>query len=269
MNAASGKVIGTDTGLIKAFGIHPGEVISLVGGGGKTTMMFALARNLVAGGKMVISTTTTKIMEPMSSQTHLIVEPDEDKLLSMVISELENHRHITLVSERLASGKLKGIRPKTVTSLTVLVPSGCIIVEADGAAGKPLKAPNAAEPVIPEITSLVIPVVGIDALECRLAPVNVFRPDIVSELTGLSPGSIITPDAIATLITHVDGIARGSPARARIIPLINKMDLIWDLLAAQTLALKILAKRHPQIKRVILGQMQLPGSVVQIVSQMG
>ena len=59
--------------LKEAFGIGPGEIVSLVGGGGKTTLMFALAQELTSGGQSVITTTTTRIFEPSASDTCLIV----------------------------------------------------------------------------------------------------------------------------------------------------------------------------------------------------
>ena len=262
-------VIRKPIGFRQAFDIHRGEVISLVGGGGKTTLMFALAHELEATGERVVSTTTTKILEPSDSETFLILEPDEEKMLARLISELEEHRHITLATERLPSGKLNGISPEMVTRLAELKSVPYVIVEADGAAQKPIKAPNATEPVISESVSLVVPVVGIDALGCRLAGDNVFRPEIASRLTGLSPGGTISVDTIATLITHPQGIIKGSPAHARIIPLINKVDLVQDLSSAEDVASKILEKGHPQIKRVILGQVQLTEPVVRVVLATG
>ncbi|MDO8716997.1 MAG: selenium cofactor biosynthesis protein YqeC [Dehalococcoidales bacterium] len=240
--------------LRQAFDIRHREVISLVGGGGKTTLMFALAHELEAAGENVVSTTTTRILEPTAADTFLIVEPDEERLLSRVMDELKNHRHITLAAFKTPDGKLKGISPALVDRLASFTSEGgYIIVEADGAARKPLKAPNATEPVIPESTSLVIAVVGMDALGCRLTEENVFRPEIVSRLTGLAQGDKVTADTIATLITHAEGIIKGSPAHARIVPFINKIDIIKDPAAAEDLADKILGKGHPQIKRVVLG----------------
>lgn len=238
--------------LRKAFDIHRGEVISLVGGGGKTTLMFALAHEMEAAGEEVISTTTARIFEPSVSETFLIVEPDEERMISRLFAELKNHRHITLASKKLLDGKLKGISPETVDLLAELKVVFYIVVEADGSARKPLKAPNATEPVIPGSTSMVIPVVGMDALGSRLTEDNVFRPEIVSRLTGLAKGGTVTADTIATLITHPQGIIKGSPAHARIVPLINKIDLVKDLSAAE-IAAKILSEGHPQIKRVVLG----------------
>jgi len=258
----------TTTSLKEAFDLHLGEVISLVGAGGKTTLMFALAHELVSSDGCVITTTTTKILEPLPSQTpFLLVEKDEEELMRLFLQNLDKYRHITLTSERLASGKLNGISPELVVKLANLNQVSYIIVEADGAARKSLKAPNATEPVIPDNTSLVVPVVGIDALGCRLTEEDVFRPEIVSNLLGVPLGSVISAGSIAFLITHHQGIIKGSPDQARIIPFINKMDLDKDLSKGRDLASKILAVRRPQIKRVVLGQAQLPEPVIEVITR--
>ena len=253
--------------LKEALDIKPGEVISLVGGGGKTTLMFALARELAPSGKSVITTTTTKILEPSSAETPLLLlEPDEEQMLMALLQNLDKYKHITLATEKLSSGKLNGVSPGLVAKLAELNQVSYIIVEADGAAQRSLKAPNPTEPVIPHNTSLVIPVVGIDAVGCRLTEEDVFRPEIVSRLLGLPLGEVISAKAIAILITHPQGITKGSPAQARIIPFINKVDLDEGLSKGRDLASKILAMRHPQIEKVVLGQVQLPEPVIEVIS---
>jgi probable selenium-dependent hydroxylase accessory protein YqeC len=252
----------------EACDIRHGEVISLVGGGGKTTLMFALARELASGGDCVVTTTTTKILEPSPSETPLLLlTTDEEELMRLLLVNVDKYRHITLASERLNSGKLNGISPEFVVKLAGLRQESFIVVEADGAAHKSLKAPNPTEPVIPVNTSLVIPVVGIDAVGCRLTEKDVFRPEIVSNLLGLPLGEVISPDAIAFLVTYHQGIIKGSPEQARIVPFINKVDLDKNLSKARELASKILAVRHPQIERVVLGQAQSPEPVIEVVSQ--
>ena len=254
--------------LKEALDIKPGEVISLVGGGGKTTLMFALARQLASSGSCVITTTTTKIFEPLSSETPLLLlGTDEEEMIRLLLQNVDKYRHITLASERLASGKLNGISPELVVKLTELKQVSYIIVEADGAAHRSLKAPNPTEPIIPYNTSLVIPIVGIDALGCRLTEENVFRPEIVSKLLGLPLGEVISAESIAFLITHPQGIIKGSPDQARIVPFINKVDLDKGLSKGRDLASKILAMRHPQITQVVLGQAQLPEPVVEVISR--
>ena len=251
---------------MQALDVRRSEVISLIGGGGKTTLMFALAGELAATGEAVITTTTTRIFKPSASETFLILEPDEEKLIARMLSELKNYRHISLAAEDLPSGKIGGIRPEIVNRLAKLEPLSYVIVEADGARRKSLKAPNATEPVIPDSTSLVVPVVGIDALGCQLTKENVFRPEIVSWITGLPLGSIISAETIATLVTHTEGIIKGSPGHARIIPLLNKVDLEGGLSKARDLAARILERKHSQIQKVLLAQVQCREPVVEVVS---
>ncbi len=253
--------------LRQAFGIQPGAVISLVGGGGKTSLMFALAHEIEGAGETVVTTTTTRIFEPPAGETFLIVEADEETLFSRLSWAFGKYNHVTLASVRLPGGKLKGIAPETVDRLAGLKLVSYIVNEADGSARKPLKAPNATEPVIPESTTLVIAVVGIDALGLPLTEANVFRSEIVSRLTGLEPGSPITEDMVATLLTHAEGIAKGTPAHAGIVPLINKIDKMPDLLTAESLAHRILAKGYPGIKRVVLGQIKRREPIIKVIGE--
>ena len=187
--------------LIEAFEIRENEVISIVGGGGKTTLMFALAQELMASGHKVITTTTTRIGadEPDKFNSSLLLEEDDRILLSTLPENLLNYAHLTVVRQiSPEKDKLLGYPPEVIDRIAKMGLAD-IIVEADGARGKPIKAPNATEPVIPQSTTLVIPVVGMDALGAKLNEDNAFRPEIISQLTGLKPGEPITEDAIATL----------------------------------------------------------------------
>jgi probable selenium-dependent hydroxylase accessory protein YqeC len=255
--------------LTEAFNIRPGEVISIVGAGGKTTLMFALAREIMkdAGG-LVITTTTTKIYPPSESDTrHVLISPDRDEIMDFVIKRGDRYGHITIASEFIPStGKLKGIDPELLTTLSKLDTVTTVIVEADGAAKRPLKAPDTAfEPVIPENSSLVIAVVGIDALGCVMDDQHVFRSEIAARLTGTAPGETVSLETIAVLVTHRSGIAFGAPPQARIVPLINKVDLAGVLNDARDLASRILAAHHPQIDRVVLGQVKFHPYVLEVV----
>jgi probable selenium-dependent hydroxylase accessory protein YqeC len=241
--------------FIEALGLREKEVISLVGGGGKTTLMFALARELSSMGQSVITTTTTRILEPSSDETpQLIIEKNAEIIADLLRNNLKKYKHVTLAAEKLTASKLKGISPELIGKLVALKLADYIIVEADGAAGRPLKAPNATEPVIPASTTLVVPVVGIDALNSRLTDESVFRVEIASRLLGIPLGSIITPRDIAALITHPQGILKGSPEGVRIVPFINKMDREINLDRGQDIAHYIWVSGYPGIDTVVLGQ---------------
>ena len=254
--------------LKEAFDIQPGEIISLVGAGGKTTLMFALARELILQKNLVITTTTTKIFPPSPADTpFLLVSEDREAIMDSILREGGKYGHITVASEKIASsGKLRGIEPELIQEFCELSPEAFIIVEADGAAGRPLKAPNIEhEPVIPQNSSLIIPVVGIDALGCTLNDEYVFRADIAARLSGTEVGEVVSQETIATLLTHPDGIVHGSPVHARIIPFINKADLKGSFPKARRLAASILKAGHPQIDRVVLGQVNCQPPDIEVI----
>jgi len=256
--------------LTKALGIKAREVISLVGAGGKTTLMFRLANELTLAGRKVVTTTTTKIMEPTLEETRsLFIDPDEEKVKDFVAGHLGQLRHVTVARERLESRKLKGVSPNLIDELWNSQEMNTIIIEADGAAGRPVKAPREHEPVIPQSTTLVVAILGIDGMEMALTEENVFQPERVSQITGIPVGGKLTDEAMALLIVHPQGISKGSPVSARVAALLNKVDLPNGVTKARDIAYKILDKKHPQIERIVLGQLKNQSPVAGVIFQKG
>ena len=103
-------------------------------------------------------------------------------------AHLDQYRHITIARERLGSGKLKGVSPNLVNELWSSNRIDIIIIEADGAAGRPVKAPRESEPVIPTRTTLVVAILGVDGVGKELNEENVFQPERVSKITGIPAG---------------------------------------------------------------------------------
>ena len=247
-------------------GLKKGGVISLVGAGGKTSMMFRLARELSRQGVAVLTTTTTKIYMPTRQQSSAVIVAEGAKaVLRQAKTLLRCHRHISAGSRILPfQNKLKGFAPDVIDDIWQSGIFRWIIVEADGAAQHSLKAPGDYEPVIPAAASLVIPVVGIDALGETLGRV-VFRPEIASRLLGVSLMATITPEIVASLVTAKSGIAKGSPVGARIIPLINKVDVAGGLEKGRLVAKAIIDKAFPKIEEVVLGHVGREEAVVEVV----
>jgi molybdenum cofactor cytidylyltransferase len=247
--------------LWEALQPRKGEVISFVGAGGKTTAMYCLGRELASQGWRVITTTTTMIRPPtLNPREGLIVESDSAQAVRLVKAALRHKRLITLASQRLgAENKLKGIEPGLVAAITELVDA--VIVEADGARGLSLKAPAAYEPVVPCATTLLVPVVGIDAVGRRLAEETVHRPELVARLTGWALGEMIHPSLLATLLVHPQGALKGAPADARVAPLINKVHDEATLVAARQVA--SLTKANPSLERVLIGAVATDEPVIE------
>ncbi len=239
--------------LMEAFSLRLPARVALVGGGGKTSLMFTLAAEAAASGHRVITTTTTRILVPETRQSScVIVETDEQELERRISEAWQHTRLVTIARELAADNKLLGLAPETLDHLAALNLADLIINEADGAACRPIKAPNLTEPVIPAGTEMVIAVLGVDALGAILDQAHSFRPELISALTGLEMGGIITAEHIAQLVTHPQGIIQHSPGTAVIVPFINKIDLA-DYRTGLFLADAILAQGHPQISRAVFG----------------
>jgi probable selenium-dependent hydroxylase accessory protein YqeC len=252
--------------LAQALGVKAREVISLVGAGGKTTLMFRLAKELSLLGKRVVTTTTTKILEPTSEETRsLFVDSDEERVKDFVTGHLDQYVHITIARERLESGKLKGVSPNLVDGLWNSQGIDTIIIEADGAAGRPVKAPRENEPVIPTSTTSVVAILGVDGLEMKLNEENVFQPERVSKMTGIPVGERLTDEAMAILVTHPEGIFKGTPPSSRVVAFLNKVDIPNGVAKAKGIAQKILDKRHQKIERIVLGQLRNVAPIVEVI----
>jgi len=252
--------------LTGALGIKTREVISLVGAGGKTTLMFRLAQELTVSGKRVVTTTTTKILEPAPGETgSLFIDPDEERIKNFVRRQLDQYHHITVAMERLGSAKLKGISPNLVNGLWRLGGMDAMIIEADGAAGRPVKAPRENEPVIPTTTTLVVAILGVDGMGKELNDENVFQPGGVSRITGVPVGERLTDEAMAILMTHSGGIFKGSPPSSRVVAFLNKADIPDGVAKAKRIARKILNKKNRQIERIVLGQLRSEPPVAEVI----
>jgi len=254
--------------LAVALGMQEGEVLSLVGGGGKTSIMFGTARELMSAGIPVVTTTTTKIMEPRSGQTPHLYLCQGERIPVDFWGVLESHGHVTLAAGRLPGGKLKGIDAGIISSLksdeTIKL---AIIVEADGSAQRPLKAPNETEPVVPEETGHLVAVIGADVFGKRLAPQHVFRPEIYSRHTGLAMGAVITPASIVSSLAHPDGLLRDRPPGASVSVFINKVEGVESLIKSRELAELLLECDIGGLQQVIIGSVKPSPAIMDILQK--
>ena len=248
--------------LRHALGLKEREVISLVGGGGKTSLMFLLGNVLGACGYRVITTTTTKILVPDPDQTPFLSLGETRKA---ILDHVDRYIHLTVASYRVPHGKLQGITPEALEDLWQSGRVDYLVNEADGAAQRPLKAPETYEPIIPACTGVVIALMGADGFDTLLTEEKVFRASIFSRLTGLPLGSPVTDEAIALGFCHRDGIVKGAPGSARIVPFVNKVDLDGALGRSRAFARVLLDRADPRIDRVVLGQVLHEPPVVDVI----
>lgn len=189
-------------------------VISFVGGGGKTTSIYRLAEELTQKGKKVIVTTTTHMQMP------------KDKvILNNNICDMKetlDKKGFVTVGVKSNDDKISAISSDKMIELKEIC--DFLLIEADGAKMLPLKAPDKHEPVVLEITNMVVGVCGIDALGKKIKD-TCHRPNIVSQILGKSQNDIINIDDISTILSSKSGAMKyinNKSMKFRV--LINKVD---------------------------------------------
>ncbi len=225
-----------NTGMKVSAEVEPwsdGRVIALVGAGGKTSLAWRITRILLTRGERVLFTTTTHCLMPAQGAFEVIVvEPRAEQAIAAlsrtmwrsafaaasIVGTLEGVRAGWMPTQPL---KARGFGPADVDAFLGL--GARLVVEADGAQGRWIKAPGAHEPVIPACADVVICVVCIDTIGQPLDAMIAHRPEAVSALTGLPMGDMISEAAIARLLTAENGGRKGIPNGARAIAALTRI----------------------------------------------
>ncbi|NOY12582.1 MAG: putative selenium-dependent hydroxylase accessory protein YqeC [Deltaproteobacteria bacterium] len=230
-------------------------VLSLTGGGGKTSLMFHLARLLSDAGKTVLTTTTTKIFVPTVSQSETVLVDTDPQAILLQAASLPERGHITAAAARMDdTGKLKGFAPEAIRLFEDSGLFDWILVEADGSARRPLKAPAEHEPVIPPNTSILIAVAGLEVLGRPLTEEFVFRSELAGERMNLKAKELITEFALARLFAHPSGSFKGAPHQAARFIFLNQADDAKRCEAGARIAALLRQSPRPVAESLIVGQ---------------
>ena len=170
--------------------------IAFIGSGGKTTAIEQLAKKLLAHGKTVKITTTTKMYWP--------TDPDL--------------RDIYVGAPSGEAGKMRGLPEDARRDL--LDTCDCLLVEADGAKGRPLKFPREFEPVIPLEADLVVLVAGLNGIGKTVGEA-VHCPEQACAFLGVLPEHIVTAADVAALLRLYMEKAAAQVPGARLVMLFN------------------------------------------------
>ncbi len=160
---------------------------AFVGAGGKTTLIHAQAEQFRAEGRRVFVTTST----------HMATEPDT--VLSddpaVILRELDRTGY---VMAGLPHGeKIGPLSPETYAQ--VCRQADVVLVEADGSNRKPIKFPNATEPVIYGNVEEIVVVCGLHALGKPIGDVA-HRLELVLNCLGVPADTPVTVAHIAQLV---------------------------------------------------------------------
>ena len=189
------------------------NIISVVGGGGKTTSIKKLAKELSGIGKKVLITTSTGISIPNKDDyVHLFIK-------TIPLDYKPSSGTIDYYGELIDNIKLKTKDISIVDEIINRNIYDIVLIEADGSKGMPIKAPAAHEPVISELTTMTIGVIGLESLGMKVTEENVHRPEIFIKLTD---SQIVDIEAVINLVQSKNGTFKNSLGKK--ILLLNKAD---------------------------------------------
>ena len=195
--------------ISEALQLSSREMVCAVGGGGKTTLILSLASEGQEKKHPVIVTTTTKMG----------LEEDRE-FLTVMDEKVPPTDQVVRWIGGIQGERVLGRDPKEV-DVCFSDFHGWVLVEADGARRRPIKAPASHEPVIPSQATLVVLNIGLDAVKRSIGEVA-HRPELLAEILEVDKESLITPQMIASLVTHDQGGRKWIPDSSRFILALTK-----------------------------------------------
>lgn len=203
-----------------------GDIAAIVGAGGKTTTMFALAKALAERGLRVVTTKSTNIHRPSLARSPKLVVVPPERWRSELPPVLAEHPVVTVVTAAPTPRRYDGIPPDLAPDLLRASGADVLIVEADGARRRLLKAPAVHEPAMPAGATLVIPVACLAAVGRPLAERHVHRPELAAEILGVDLQTPLTIDHVLKLLLDCRAGGKAAPPTARIWPGLTAADRV-------------------------------------------
>ena len=177
-----------------------GRFVSVIGSGGKTTLLRYLSQRLP--GTVILTTSTHMFPFPELPLVNAGEESSPEnrrRVVQKLRAALRDSRVVCLGSLQ-ASGKLAD--PSAVIPFEALLDAAdYVVVEADGAAGRPLKAHRPYEPVVPACSTMTVGVVGVSGIG-KPAALACHCPEIFCGLAGIAPDEPVQPAHVAAVLNR-------------------------------------------------------------------
>lgn len=222
--------------LIEALRVDSKTRLSFVGSGGKTSSLIRLGYEWP---NICIAAATTHIGK--NQIQYFINHQILDNNITGTGYRLSESTLFT--GKDVVENRLNGIDPQFWNELNRIAEENDVpvFIEADGSKMKPLKAPAAHEPPVPEWVNHVVVSVGISILGKPLDESYVHRAELFSSLTGLEMGKPVNWQAIMKMLTHPQGGLKNIPRHARKSVLLNQVDCLTDKTGLPTFCHQVLS----------------------------
>lgn len=205
--------------LLDLFGAARGTVCA-AGAGGKKTLLYRLAA--MHGGRVGITNTVFMAPFPESLGAETVIAPAESLMTDVRAAAARSRR----VAFSHPSDKRERNGGLSIAELEAVQAQGwfdVLLVKADGARMRAIKAPDPDEPVLPIGVDTVLYLVSAAAIGKPLDEQIAHRIERLEIVTGMARGQAIRPEHMARLLSHPQG-ALQHVGSARLVPVINAVD---------------------------------------------
>lgn len=239
-------------------------VVAVVGAGGKKTTLYTLAAAL----DRAVVTATTRIPEFEEQVSRLVVTDDPATVVREAAErDAVGDWPLGLVPGRADEVRYEGYDTELVDAVGgVASETGvdAVLVKADGARSRWLKAPDDHEPQVPPSADTVLPIASARVVGERIDEEHVHRPELVADVTGRAVGDCLRADDVAAVLASESGGLKRVPAGATVVPVVNMVDDADLRETARSIAAGVL-RRTDRIDRVALTRLD-EGRVVGTLS---
>ncbi|WP_435194171.1 selenium cofactor biosynthesis protein YqeC [Natronomonas sp. EA1] len=198
--------------LVEALAVD--GIVCVVGAGGKKTTLYELA------GRVERAVVTATVRIPIFDEQVARVVVTDDPFDAV---EATTAWPVGVVSERERPDRYAGFDPDQIDPLAG-TDAGAVLVKADGARTRWLKAPDEHEPRIPAGADTVLPVASARVVGKPLDEDRVHRPALVADLLDKAVGDELTAEDVATVLASERGGLKDIPRDATVVAVVNMAD---------------------------------------------
>jgi probable selenium-dependent hydroxylase accessory protein YqeC len=236
------------------------DLTCVVGAGGKKTTLYALAARL----DRAVVTATVRIPIFDEQVARITVTDDPAGAIDRI-----DERPLGVVPEREREDRYLGYDPAVVSDLARETDDP-LLVKADGARTRWLKAPDEREPQLPREADTVLPIASARVVGEPLTDERVHRPERVASITDRGVGEEIQPSDVAKVLASTEGGLKDVPEDATVVPVVNMVDDGELEATGRQIARRVLDRAgpgtgSPTVSRVVLARMTASDPVVGVV----
>jgi molybdenum cofactor cytidylyltransferase len=126
-----------------------------------------------------------------------------------------------------------------------------LLIEADGARRKSLKAPGEHEPVVPAWVELVVSIAGLDVIGKPFTPEYCHRAELAKDILGIEGDARIESNHLSELLRAERGGLKGAPPSSTVRVILRQSDNSEDIEIGRKIASEVL--NSERIQNVVIG----------------